>query len=84
VGLNVSMAAQFFLTTAGYMGIGPSQMRVDDEICLLFAGIPLYVIRPRQDHFQLVCDCYVHGLMHGELIEIWEDGLFKDEWIDLR
>jgi hypothetical protein len=67
-----------------YMGVGPPSMRVGDTVCLLYGGGALYVLRPKDDHYELVGDCYVHGLMKGELHQMKAAGVLKDEYFELR
>jgi len=59
-----SFGRKFFTTTNGYMGWLPSEVRKDDRICY-FDGCKLpFVIRPCEGRYELVGDCYLHGLMH--------------------
>jgi hypothetical protein len=59
-----SLGRKFSTTTNGYMGWVPSEAREGDRICY-FEGCKLpFVIRPCEDRYQLVGDCYLHGLMH--------------------
>jgi hypothetical protein len=45
----------------------PKNAELGDVICLLYGGTVPYVVRPRSDgQFDFVGDCYVHGLMYGE------------------
>jgi hypothetical protein len=72
-----------FVTDDGHIGIG-AQAQPGDEIWLLFGGRVLYILRPRHDHFTFVGECYVHGYMSGEAMEMWEAGKLKSEWADLH
>jgi hypothetical protein len=42
------------------------------------------VLRPKDDHYELVGDCYVHSLMKGELHQMKAAGVLKDEFFELR
>ena len=68
------MGRLFFITANGYMGIGSMRMEVGDSICVLFGGEPLFILRPFKAGHHLVRDCYVHGLMHGEAMQMLETG----------
>jgi hypothetical protein len=72
-----------FVTDDGHIGIG-SPGQPGDEIWILFGGSVLYIIRRMEDCFTFVGECYVHGYMHGEGMDIWKSGQLKSEWVDLR
>jgi len=68
----------FFITMTGYIGIGSSDVRQGDDVCILGGGRVPFVIRSqdtpaegldtgrRQHH--LICDAYVHSIMRGEAV----------------
>lgn len=61
---------QFFYTADGFMGIGPEGAQIDDQVWGLVGGNILYVVRKLEDGFyKFVGECYVHGMMHGEIGE---------------
>ena len=66
---------RFFVTGSGHMGIGPVGMRRDDVVAVLFGSTTPFVVR-RVDgmakRYKLVGECYVHGIMDGELVERWK------------
>ncbi len=62
----------FFTTTSGYIGIGPEGCKPGDHVVLLLGGDMPFVLRSRSDHYQLIGDAYVHGVMHGELMQLYE------------
>jgi hypothetical protein len=78
--MRVCYGRRYFLTTGGYMGIGPAAMKVDDVICVARgASVPLVLreirkfvgdglIQPFNAHYErrLVGEAYVHGVMDGE------------------
>jgi Heterokaryon incompatibility protein (HET) len=72
------------ITSHGHVGRGPPATKVGDVVCVLFGGRVPYIIRPRGDHYQFVGECYVYGLMNGEVIDAWQDGYLIDESIELR
>jgi Heterokaryon incompatibility protein (HET) len=74
----------FFVTEDGHIGIGSRKVRRGDEVWLLFGGKVLYIVRPVRDYFKFVGECYEHGFMQGEGMEMWKAGKLKDEWLDLR
>jgi hypothetical protein len=69
---------KFFRTKGGYMGLGPKGMRVGDIVFVLDGGNTPFLLRPKgqriipeqdaRDIYELVGDCYVHGIMDGEAV----------------
>jgi hypothetical protein len=73
---------RFFITTDGHMGVGPREMLLGDTIAILLGGSVPFCLRAvpdaPEDHYTLVGDTYVHGLMDGEgVMENWEDHIVK-------
>jgi hypothetical protein len=71
-----------FITKEGYLGLGPHNMQIGDEIHIVAGGNCPLVLR-KASHGQstqsanptytLVGDCYLHGVMDGEAAENFED-----------
>jgi hypothetical protein len=58
-----------FWTAQGYLGIGPASMAEGDTVCVFFGGHVLYVLRAVDlDSYECIGECYVHGLMDGEVL----------------
>ncbi|KAE8447643.1 hypothetical protein EG329_010614 [Mollisiaceae sp. DMI_Dod_QoI] len=55
-----------FTTKDGYIGLGPKDMQKGDFIGLLEGGQMPYVLRRKGEIYELIGDCYVHGIMQGE------------------
>jgi len=66
-----------FTTESGYLGLGSEGTKVGDYVGLLYGAKVPFLLRqverldsvlPRQEstEFQLVSECYVRGIMHGE------------------
>ncbi|RSL57745.1 hypothetical protein CEP54_008113 [Fusarium duplospermum] len=59
-----------FLTSTGYVGVGPLDTRVGDEVCVFIGGNAAYLVRPEENEFHsLGGEAYVHGVMYGELLK---------------
>jgi hypothetical protein len=59
-----------FMTKKGYMGIARSGFDVGDLVCIFYGGEVPFIIRQRAQNrntFKFVTECYVHGIMDGEL-----------------
>ncbi|KAH7170909.1 hypothetical protein EDB81DRAFT_183295 [Dactylonectria macrodidyma] len=55
-----------YLSLKGYLGLGPRDIRVGDEIWLLEGGRTPFLLRPGPTGYHLVGETYVHGFMRGE------------------
>jgi hypothetical protein len=69
----------FFVSSKGYMGLGPLDAKVGDEICVLLGCNQPLVIRRVGDHHLVVGQCYVYGMMFGEMMDEMEAGKLKVE-----
>ena len=67
----------FLLTRNGYYGIGPYIAKPGDVCCVLFGATVPFILRKADaiEHYQLVGEAYLHGLMRGEAVTIYQ----KDE-----
>jgi hypothetical protein len=61
-----------FITDRGYLGLGQEGSKVGDVVCILCGGETPFMLRqssaPNQRRFQFLSECYVHGVMDGEVI----------------
>ena len=65
------------MTPRGYIGVGPPTVQKGDKICaLLGCDIPL-IIRPDGDLYNVVGDCFVYGIMKGEVMKDIEQSKLK-------
>jgi hypothetical protein len=64
--LETTLYRKLFRTTKGYIGIGPRSLQKGDGVALFKGGMVPLVMRSLGDKWELVGDCYVHGIMHGE------------------
>jgi hypothetical protein len=73
-----------FVTPRGYIGVGPPTVQKGDKICILLGcDIPL-IIRPIDNHYIVVGDCFVYGIMKGEVIKDIEESRLNLETFTLR
>ncbi|KAH8805402.1 heterokaryon incompatibility protein-domain-containing protein [Xylogone sp. PMI_703] len=49
-------------------GLAPSGAREGDIICILFGCSVPVVLRSQGHHFEVIGECYVHGMMDGEAL----------------
>ena len=52
----------------GMMGLGPFDAIAGDSVVILFGGDVCFALREKEERYQLVGDCYVHGVMQGQLM----------------
>ncbi|RKL25729.1 hypothetical protein BFJ68_g356 [Fusarium oxysporum] len=68
--LPTCMEPCFFATTSGLFGLCPWRSKEGDVIVLLDGGNVPYLLRPvSEQKFELVGECFVQGIMHGEILE---------------
>jgi hypothetical protein len=74
----------FFITKQGYIGIGPLILQGGDICCVLFGAKTPFILRRDGDStYQLVGECYIEGVMGGEVIEKMERRELQEELIVL-
>jgi hypothetical protein len=64
----------FFVTTPGLFGLCPWRSKEGDVIVLLDGGNVPYLLRPVEKEgeelrYELVGECFVQGIMHGEILD---------------
>jgi hypothetical protein len=69
----------------GWVGLAPMAAQAGDVICVLYGCSVPVVLRPQSEDgrsfFQLVGECYVHGIMDGEAVET---AVASDEEFELQ
>ena len=68
---GITYGRRLFVTNLGFFGLGPLASKPGDEIITLLGGRIPYVIRriPEHERVQFVGECYVFGIMDGEVLE---------------
>jgi hypothetical protein len=69
----------FFWTENGYMGLGPRILQPQDQIWVVLGSRLPVALRPKDDFYQVVGACYVHGYMNGEAIQGLKSGTFVEQ-----
>lgn len=73
-GLNMLRAnvlhRQLLISKKGYVGLGPMPTRKGDLICVLYGCSVPVVLRKVGGHYVFIGECYVHGLMDGEALDL--------------
>ncbi|WYZ44533.1 hypothetical protein EsH8_VII_000969 [Colletotrichum jinshuiense] len=66
---------RFFVTSQGHFGLGPPSLLAEDAVCILRGGPVAYALRKSaRDRWRYVGECYLHGVMDGEVITKAETG----------
>ncbi|KAH7333313.1 heterokaryon incompatibility protein-domain-containing protein [Rhexocercosporidium sp. MPI-PUGE-AT-0058] len=74
---EVTHMRAFFISRTGYMGIGPHTIEEHDIICIVpGCNVPL-LIRKVDNQLFLVGECFVWGLMDGEVSKGAENQVFR-------
>jgi len=73
---------RLFVTRKGFLGLGPPQTVGGEKVFVLYGGKAPFLLRDKTDktdkiinnpgpYYELVGDCYVHGIMDGEVMN-WD------------
>jgi hypothetical protein len=82
---NVTWSGRkFFCTSRGFIGFGPKVLRNNDLCCVLFGARVPFILRETQNHYLLVGECYLHGIMRGEAIDMWRNGDLQVQEFELH
>lgn len=82
IGMSVYEKA-FFITKEGYIGLGPQDLQVDNEVFVILGSrVPLILRQEKENQkyepqgfslctvcHSLIGRCYVHGIMDGEVMD---------------
>lgn len=60
---------EIFQSDQGYLGLGPTSMEVGDSICIFAEAKVPFILRKEWRGYNLVGECYVHGMMQGEMVK---------------
>jgi len=58
-----------FITELGYFGLAPIASMVQDQVCVLMGSKVPRIIRGDGDIYRFVGECYVYGIMDGEVLQ---------------
>lgn len=70
--IKISMHMRLFRTGNNLLGMGPRNVAEGDEVWLLQGARVPFVLRPNLENgrYRLIGQSYVHGIMHGEALEM--------------
>lgn len=70
-------------TDTGFLGLAPDEVEVGDTVAILLGCNYPVLLRPFEDGFKYVGECYIDGMMEGEAIEAAGHGKYQVEDIVL-
>jgi hypothetical protein len=70
-------------TTGGYLGLAPEEVRESDFVGILYGCNFPVVLRPNGGCYFVIGECYVDGVMDGELTEAKDRGEYQEMEITL-
>lgn len=75
-----------FTTTErrGLYVLAQTAVKEGDVLCVLFGGTTPYILRRRGSTWLLVGECFAHGMMYGEGIEMLERGEVQEMSFDIE
>jgi hypothetical protein len=75
---------RFVVTKTGYIGLVPELTEVEDIICILLGCDTPLVLRPINDHYILIGESYICGLMDGEQVDYLQEGRAVKDCFEIR
>jgi hypothetical protein len=75
---GIAHGRRSFITDLGFIGLAPLASKVGDEICVLFGGSIPFVIRRDGNYCRFVGECYVYGIMNGEVLDKLDESQVED------
>jgi hypothetical protein len=77
--ISATAKKSFFTTSKGYLGLGPQLVAKDDLICVIFGCPHPLLLRKVNDHYRVVGEVHVYGMMQGEMIAKLEAGELEEK-----
>ncbi|SCV57500.1 uncharacterized protein FFB14_15174 [Fusarium fujikuroi] len=68
---NLMQSRRFAATDIGLIGYVPMRAKKGDLVCILYGSdVPFVVKKEAEGKYSLVGECYMHGIMEGEALEL--------------
>ncbi|RGP81433.1 hypothetical protein FLONG3_578 [Fusarium longipes] len=74
----------FFITSSGYMGLGPKGVQEGDVICVLFGCSQVLMLRPVDDYYLVVGSCFIDGISGKSQFSLLNSEAFQIEKLKIR
>jgi hypothetical protein len=83
--INFLWSRRLVTTEGGYIGVAPRPVQHGDVIAVLFGCSAPLVLRAdssgARDTYEIVAECYVHGIMDGEVPRGSQEGKYRIEHV---
>jgi len=73
--VQLQLRYRFIELEGGYLGIGPLYTKATDSVCVVHGCGKLLLVREYENYYKLVGECFVLGLMGGEMQELIRTGM---------
>jgi hypothetical protein len=82
---RLSLSERKLITTkTGYLGLAPCAANVGDEVVILYGcNFPVILRRDNEGFHKVIGECYVDGVMDGEIIDAKDRGEYQEVEITL-
>lgn len=74
----------FFSTKEGFIGVSVPGAKPEDIVALPIGSKAPMVMRPFSGYYELIGGAYVSGIMHGELVELFDKKLVKPASLSIQ
>ncbi|PSN60391.1 HET-domain-containing protein [Corynespora cassiicola Philippines] len=81
---RINLSRRLFTTKKGYVGMARQDVLLTDIICILYGCSMPVLLRRINNGYQLVGECYVHGLMEGGALDLLQGNNVSDAEFTLR
>jgi hypothetical protein len=81
---NPCWRRKLFITASGRVGLGPQTMVIGDVAVIMFGGRTPFILRPLREEYELVGQCYIHGIMNGEAMDAHQESEDEDVIFRIR
>jgi hypothetical protein len=75
---SMSRRRRFFSTKSGRIGLGPSDTRIGDTLVAIFYCPTPYLLWQGDHNWHFVGETYLHDLMYGEALEMFDNGKVQE------
>ncbi|XTI82519.1 hypothetical protein V2W45_1337700 [Cenococcum geophilum] len=89
--MPATLNRRVFITGDGHIGLGPASLRKGDELYLIKGGRTPFVLRrsgektlPGSVSFELVSDCYTHGMMDSNNQNVDSHSNMRRKWLKIN
>lgn len=75
---------RLLVTRKGYLGLGPEALQEDDLCCISYGARVPFILRRHDDHYLLIGESYIHGIMRGEAMKTLRIGELQEKMFEIH